>query len=153
MLRVLLHTVPRVGRSYKRSPDGFELHLLRQHWVASFTSETLSPDPVDESTRPMAPMPSQWLQRVRGPQSSLEVYELDVVQGLVSRVGGGFTGLWVQGSWSEGRAWRRMDASRCTNSMCLQRLVSRGGRGGGGLTGVTGFRHHVHETHNTREMG
>ena len=28
MLRIVPHTVPRVGRSYERFPDGFELHLL-----------------------------------------------------------------------------------------------------------------------------
>jgi hypothetical protein len=28
MLRIVLHTVPRVGRSYEHFPDGFELHLL-----------------------------------------------------------------------------------------------------------------------------
>ena len=28
MLRVVSHTVPRVGRSYEHFPDGFELHLL-----------------------------------------------------------------------------------------------------------------------------
>ena len=28
MLRIVPHTVPRVGRSYKHFPDGFELHLL-----------------------------------------------------------------------------------------------------------------------------
>ena len=34
--------------------------------VASFTEEPLS-TPVDESTRPMDPMPSQWLQLVPSP--------------------------------------------------------------------------------------
>jgi hypothetical protein len=29
MLRIVPHTVPRVGRSYEHSLDGFELHLLR----------------------------------------------------------------------------------------------------------------------------
>ena len=29
MLRIVPHTVPRVGRSYENFPDGFELHLLR----------------------------------------------------------------------------------------------------------------------------
>jgi hypothetical protein len=29
MLRIVPHTVPRVGRSYEHFPDGFELHLLR----------------------------------------------------------------------------------------------------------------------------
>ena len=29
MLRIVLHTVPRVGRSYEHFLDGFELHLLR----------------------------------------------------------------------------------------------------------------------------
>ena len=29
MLRIVPHTVPRVGRSYERFPDGFDLHLLR----------------------------------------------------------------------------------------------------------------------------
>ena len=28
MLRIVLYTVPRVGRSYEHFPDGFELHLL-----------------------------------------------------------------------------------------------------------------------------
>ena len=28
MLRIVPHTVPRVGRSYEHLPDGFELHLL-----------------------------------------------------------------------------------------------------------------------------
>ena len=28
MLRIVPHTVPRVGRSYEQFPDGFELHLL-----------------------------------------------------------------------------------------------------------------------------
>ena len=28
MLRIVPHTVPRVGRSYENFPDGFELHLL-----------------------------------------------------------------------------------------------------------------------------
>ena len=28
MLRIVPHTVPRVGRSYECFPDGFELHLL-----------------------------------------------------------------------------------------------------------------------------
>ena len=28
MLRTVLHTVPRVGRSYEHFPDGFEPHLL-----------------------------------------------------------------------------------------------------------------------------
>ena len=28
MLRIVPHTVPRVGRSYEHFPDGFELHLL-----------------------------------------------------------------------------------------------------------------------------
>ena len=28
MLRIVPHTVPRVGRAYERFPDGFELHLL-----------------------------------------------------------------------------------------------------------------------------
>ena len=28
MLRIVPHTVPRVGRSYKHFPDGFELYLL-----------------------------------------------------------------------------------------------------------------------------
>ena len=28
MLRIMPHTVPGVGRSYKHFPDGFELHLL-----------------------------------------------------------------------------------------------------------------------------
>ena len=27
MLRIVPHTVPRVGRSYEHFPDGFELHL------------------------------------------------------------------------------------------------------------------------------
>jgi hypothetical protein len=30
MLRIVPHTVPRVGRSYEHFPDGFELHLLPQ---------------------------------------------------------------------------------------------------------------------------
>ena len=30
MLRIVPHTVPRVGRSYEHFPDGFELHLLTQ---------------------------------------------------------------------------------------------------------------------------
>ena len=29
MLRIVLHTVPRVGRSHEHFPDGFELCLLR----------------------------------------------------------------------------------------------------------------------------
>ena len=29
MLRIVPHTVPRVGRSYEHFSDGFELHLLR----------------------------------------------------------------------------------------------------------------------------
>ena len=29
MLRIVPHTVPRVGRSYEHFPDGFELQLLR----------------------------------------------------------------------------------------------------------------------------
>ena len=29
MLRIVPHTVPRVGRSYEHFPDGFELHLLK----------------------------------------------------------------------------------------------------------------------------
>jgi hypothetical protein len=29
MLRIVPHTVPRVGCSYEYFPDGFELHLLR----------------------------------------------------------------------------------------------------------------------------
>ena len=41
------------------------------HWVASFTEETLAPDPVDWSNRSMAPMPSQWLQRVLSPQHTV----------------------------------------------------------------------------------
>ena len=28
MLRIVPHTVPRIGRSYEHFPDGFELHLL-----------------------------------------------------------------------------------------------------------------------------
>ena len=28
MLRIVPHTLPRVGRSYEHFPDGFELHLL-----------------------------------------------------------------------------------------------------------------------------
>ena len=28
MLRIVTHTVPRVGRSYEHFPDGFELDLL-----------------------------------------------------------------------------------------------------------------------------
>ena len=28
MLRIVQHTVPRVGRSYEHFPDGFKLHLL-----------------------------------------------------------------------------------------------------------------------------
>ena len=28
MIRIVPHTVPRVGRSYEHFPDGFELHLL-----------------------------------------------------------------------------------------------------------------------------
>ena len=28
MLRIVPHTVPHVGRSYRHFPDGFELHLL-----------------------------------------------------------------------------------------------------------------------------
>jgi len=28
MLRIVPHTVPRVGRSYEHFPEGFELHLL-----------------------------------------------------------------------------------------------------------------------------
>jgi len=39
MLRIVPHTVPRVGRSYEHFPDGFELHLLQAsntplHWAA-----------------------------------------------------------------------------------------------------------------------
>jgi len=39
MLRIVPHTVPRVGRSYEQFPDGFELHLLHVHisfqnWIA-----------------------------------------------------------------------------------------------------------------------
>ena len=30
MLRIVPHTVPRVGRSYEHFPDEFELHLLQQ---------------------------------------------------------------------------------------------------------------------------
>ena len=30
MLRIVPHTVPRVGRSYEHFPDGFELHLLHK---------------------------------------------------------------------------------------------------------------------------
>ena len=30
MLRIVPHTVPRVGRSYEHFPSGFELYLLRQ---------------------------------------------------------------------------------------------------------------------------
>ena len=30
MLRIVPHTLPRVGRSYEHFPDGFELHLLLQ---------------------------------------------------------------------------------------------------------------------------
>ena len=29
MLRIVPHTVPRVGRSYEHFPDGIELHLLQ----------------------------------------------------------------------------------------------------------------------------
>ena len=29
MLRIVPHTVPRVGRSHEHFPDGFELHLLQ----------------------------------------------------------------------------------------------------------------------------
>jgi len=34
MLRIVPHTVPRVGRSYEHFPDGFELHLLQLHHSA-----------------------------------------------------------------------------------------------------------------------
>ena len=40
---------------------------LGAQWIASLTAETLFLDTVDLSTRPMAPMPSQWLQRVPSP--------------------------------------------------------------------------------------
>ena len=42
MLRIVPHTVPRVGRSYEHFPDGFELHLLPDGLQAS------SGDPSDE---------------------------------------------------------------------------------------------------------
>ena len=38
---------------------------------SSFTEATLSPDPVDSYTMPLAPMPSQWLERVSSPQRTI----------------------------------------------------------------------------------
>ena len=35
MLRIVPHTVPRVGRSYEHFPDGFELHLLPEDGTGS----------------------------------------------------------------------------------------------------------------------
>jgi len=47
MLRIVPHTVPRVGRSYEHFPDGFKLHLLRMsllheplHWRAKRDPKT-----------------------------------------------------------------------------------------------------------------
>jgi hypothetical protein len=36
MLRIVPHTVPRVGRSYEHFPDGLELHLLHATWKREF---------------------------------------------------------------------------------------------------------------------
>ena len=50
MLRIVPHTVPRVGRSYEHFPDGFELHLLRKakKRKAAQSKATLSFDKDDE---------------------------------------------------------------------------------------------------------
>jgi len=36
MLRIVPHTVPRVGRSYEHFPGGFELHLLQSAGMRFF---------------------------------------------------------------------------------------------------------------------
>ena len=43
MLRIVPHTVPRVGRSYEHFPDGFELHLLRRVQGTSLTRNRTPP--------------------------------------------------------------------------------------------------------------
>ena len=49
MLRIVPHTVPRVGRSYEHFPYGFELHLLIQvfdHEPRPYSLDTYSaPEP------------------------------------------------------------------------------------------------------------
>ena len=42
MLRIVPHTVPRVGRSYEHFPDGFELHLLPENVNSLFLALSLS---------------------------------------------------------------------------------------------------------------
>ena len=43
MLRIVLHTVPRVGRSYEPFSDGFELHLLPFTWKGGLESSFSAP--------------------------------------------------------------------------------------------------------------
>ena len=49
MLRIVPHTVPRVGRSYEHFPDGFELHLLQQDYMKQHAMGFL-PRPVTDVT-------------------------------------------------------------------------------------------------------
>ena len=44
MLRIVPHTVPRVGRSYEHFPDGFELHLLLNRGKLRLGSGSDAPD-------------------------------------------------------------------------------------------------------------
>ena len=51
MLRIVPHTVPRVGRSYEHFPDGFELHLLHAGAGELETGAAIGP----ERRRPLGP--------------------------------------------------------------------------------------------------
>ena len=42
MLRIVPHTVPRVGRSHEHFPDGFELHLLRIRDISPAKTKDIS---------------------------------------------------------------------------------------------------------------
>ena len=50
MLRIVPHTVPRVGRSDEHLPDGFELHLLQSTIKSTFNSNLITQSPMKPQT-------------------------------------------------------------------------------------------------------
>jgi hypothetical protein len=59
MLRIVPHTVPRVGRSYEHFPDGFELHLLQCNPPVDRTEARLVHSTADTLHLPPTPYTSQ----------------------------------------------------------------------------------------------
>jgi len=59
MLRIVPHTVPRVGRSYEHFPDGFELRLLRRACIEEVVTVRVAAavNPQPQPPTQVSPMP------------------------------------------------------------------------------------------------